>query len=69
MIQHPDVVKRFQAEVKKYNANFGDFEQVKKYKLMADEWLPTNGFLSPTMKIKRNVIEKHYAELIEKLFE
>lgn len=69
MIKNPEVANRIKTEVKKYNAFFGDYEQVKKYQLVADEWLPTNGFLSPTLKIKRNVIEKFYAEQIEKLFE
>lgn len=69
MISHPEVVKRIQAEVKKYNADFGDYEQVKKYKLVPDTWTMESGFLSPTLKIKRKVIEGFYAEQIEKLFE
>lgn len=68
MIEHPVVVKRYQEEVKKYNHFFGDFEQVKRYQLVADEWTQPGGFLSPTLKIKRNVIEAHYSERIEKLF-
>ena len=68
IIENPMVVKRFREEVKKYNAHFGDYEQVKKYQLVADEWTQPAGFLSPTLKIKRNVIEAHYAEQIEKLF-
>lgn len=69
MIKHPEILKRIQTEVKKYNANFGDYEQIKKYQLVADEWSMNNGFLSPTMKIKRKVIENFYAKQIEKLFE
>ena len=68
MIQDPIVQKRFADEVKKYNQFFGDFEQVKRYQLVADEWTQPGGFLSPTLKIKRNVIEAHYADRIEKLF-
>ncbi|MCE5330789.1 MAG: long-chain fatty acid--CoA ligase [Bacteroidales bacterium] len=69
MIQHPVVVKRYQDEVKKYNQHFGDFEQVKRYQLVPDEWTQQIGFLSPTLKIKRNVIEAHYADRAEKLFQ
>ncbi len=69
MIQHPVVVKRYQDEVKKYNQYFGDFEQVKRYQLVPDEWTQLIGFLSPTLKIKRNVIEAHYADRVEKLFQ
>lgn len=68
MIANPVVLKRFQDEVKKYNAFFGDYEQVKRWQLVPEEWTQPGGFLSPTLKIKRNVIEEHYAERIEKLF-
>lgn len=68
MIANPVVLKRYQEEVKKYNAFFGDFEQVKRWQLVPEEWTQPGGFLSPTLKIKRNVIEDFYAERIEKLF-
>ena len=68
MIQHPAIKKRIDAEVKKYNENFGDYEKIKKYKLIAGEWLVSNGFLSPTLKAKRKVVESNYAEEIEQLF-
>ena len=68
LIQHPVVQKRYAEEVKKYNHNFGDFEQVKRWILVPDEWTQPNGMLSPTLKIKRNVIEERYKEQIEKLF-
>lgn len=68
MIQNPNVLKRFEEEIKKYNAFFGDFEQVKRWQLVTEDWTQTSGFLSPTLKIKRNVLGEFYAEKIEKLF-
>ncbi len=68
IIENPLVVKRLHDEVKHQNQHFGDTEKVKKYQLVAEEWTQQNGFLSPTLKIKRNVIEEFYAEQIEKLF-
>ncbi|NCB83676.1 MAG: long-chain fatty acid--CoA ligase [Bacteroidia bacterium] len=69
MLKHPEVTKRIMSEIKKYNALFGDYEQVKKYQLVADAWTMDNGFLSPTLKIKRKVIQNFYEKQIEKLFE
>lgn len=68
ILEHPLVVKRFQEEVKHYNHFFGDYEQIKRYQLVPDEWTQQLGFLSPTLKIKRNVIEAHYADRIDKIF-
>jgi long-chain acyl-CoA synthetase len=69
MIKHPEIVKRIQTEIKKYNAFFGSYEQIKKYQLVTDEWTMNNGFLSPTMKVKRKVLENFYSKKIEQLFE
>ena len=69
MIEHPLVVKRIQEEVKKYNQYFGDFEQIKRYLLVPEEWTTALDFLSPTLKIKRDVIENFYADKIEKIFQ
>jgi len=68
IIKNPTVLKRYTEEVKKYNQFFGDFEKVKRWQLVAEEWSQPGGQLSPTMKIKRNVITEQYAERIEKLF-
>jgi long-chain acyl-CoA synthetase len=69
IIENEIVIKRFYEEIKQYNQYFGDFEKVKKYQLVAEEWTQQNDFLSPTLKIKRNVIEAFYADKIEKLFQ
>lgn len=69
IIENAVVLKRFAEEVKKYNHYFGDYEQIKKWQLVAEEWSQPGGQLSPTLKIKRNVIEAEYAERIAKLFE
>ncbi|HNX88116.1 MAG TPA: long-chain fatty acid--CoA ligase [Paludibacteraceae bacterium] len=69
MIKHPDVIKRFQKEIKHYNHFFGDYEQIKRYQFVSEEWSQASGFLSPTLKIKRNVIENFYADKIAKLFD
>ncbi len=69
MINDQNVQMRYAEEVKKYNQFFGDFEQVKRYQLVHEEWSTENDFLSPTLKIKRNVIEQFYADRIEKMFQ
>ena len=68
LIAHPQVMKRIQDEIKHYNHFFGDYEQIRRYQLVKEEWTQPNGFLSPTLKIKRQVIEAFYADKIEELF-
>jgi long-chain acyl-CoA synthetase len=67
MIKNKEIIARYHKEVKKLNTNFGDWEHIKRFELIADEWTQNN-VLTPTLKVKRNVVEKMYAETIEKLF-
>jgi long-chain acyl-CoA synthetase len=68
LISNTEVQTIFNKEVKKYNPQFAHHEQIKSYELIADEWSMANGLLTPTLKVKRNVIEELYKEQIAKLF-
>lgn len=68
VIKQPEVLARIQKEVKKYNEFFADYEQVKRYALVADDWNPQNGLLSPTLKVKRKAVQAKYEEQLEKLW-
>ena len=67
-VENKEILKRFTREVEKYNAFFGDTEKIKKFALIADEWSQQTGVLTPTLKVKRNVVQERYKEKIEKLF-
>jgi len=68
-VKNFDIKKQFENVVKEYNAFFGDTEKVKRFKLIADEWSQDNGILTPTLKVKRRVIQEKYGREIEGLFE
>jgi len=68
-VKNPDIKKQFESVMKEYNAFFGDTEKIKRFKLIADEWSQDNGILTPTLKVKRRVIQEKYSREIEKLFE
>ena len=68
MIKNAEVVKRYGKEVKKLNHDLGDVEKIKNFALIADEWSVSTGILTPTLKVKRNVVMRRYADIIETLF-
>lgn len=68
IIKNQEVLQRFQKEVKHYNQHFGDWQHIKRFELIADEWSQATGILTPTLKVKRNLIEERYAQQIERLF-
>jgi long-chain acyl-CoA synthetase len=69
LIQLPEVKDLIQKQVDKYNPEFGHTEQVKKFALLPQEWTIDRGELTPTLKIKRKIIEQRYAKEIEELYE
>jgi len=68
LIKNPEIQNIFNREIKKYNPQFAHHEQVKSFELIADEWSMANGLLTPTLKVKRNMIAELYKEQIAKLF-
>ena len=64
-----DIKAIISSEVKKYNAFFGDTEQIKKFEIVNDKWSIENGILTPTLKVKRKVVEQRYKDLIDSMFE
>lgn len=68
IVSSAEVQKRIQKEVDYYNNRFGKWEQVKRFELTSDEWSIDSGHLTPTMKMKRIVILKIYASLVQKIY-
>ena len=62
------IIDRIQKEVDKYNKNFGKWEQIKKFELTSEIWNIEEGHLTPTMKMKRNIIREKYNHLYEKIY-
>lgn len=68
LIQIPEVVARYQKEVKEINKNLAFHEQIKRSRLVYKEWTPGTGELSPTLKLKRKFIYKKYEHIIKEIF-
>ena len=58
----------FGAEIKRINESLADSEKILRFRLVADEWTPLSGELSASMKLKRNVIDDKYRDLIDRIY-
>jgi long-chain acyl-CoA synthetase len=68
VVKLPRIRKRIQAEIDKYNKQLGDTEKIKTWELLDHEWTLETGEITPTLKLKRNVICKRYETTIRALF-
>lgn len=66
--QHPTAIKLVQSDVAKLTAGLADYERIRKVALLPDELTIDNGELTPTLKVKRRVIDEKFGALIEELY-
>lgn len=68
LITKKDVISRLGKEVTEINKMVGSHEQIKRIRLVAEEWSQITGELSPTLKLKRNLLHKKYGDLIQEIY-
>ena len=54
--------------IREANSGLANFETIKRFRLIADEWSQDSGELTPSMKLKRRVINEKYAAEIAELY-
>jgi len=64
----PEIVALIQAEVDRVNQQFARVEQVKKFFLLDRQLTAEDEELTPTMKLKRKLVQQKYAEAIEAMY-
>ena len=65
----PEIRAMAQAAVDKANERLSRPEQVKAWELLPDEWTAESEELTPTLKLKRRVVNTKYADVVAKLYE
>jgi long-chain acyl-CoA synthetase len=68
LISHPEVQKLFEREIAEQMKDYARVEQIRKFTLLDKEWSQATGELTPTMKVKRKVINQKYAKEIESMY-
>ncbi|MGA7767566.1 MAG: long-chain fatty acid--CoA ligase [Candidatus Sulfotelmatobacter sp.] len=68
LIAHPKVQALYEGVVEGINGSLARFEKLKRVLVVADEFTADNGALTPTMKLRRRVIEDRYRRQIDELY-
>jgi long-chain acyl-CoA synthetase len=69
LVRIPDIQARYSDIVSGLNEGLAQFEKLKKFCVIADELSPVNGTLTASLKLRRRVIEQHYRNQIESMYE
>ncbi|HLH15196.1 MAG TPA: AMP-dependent synthetase/ligase, partial [Solirubrobacteraceae bacterium] len=68
LAQEQAVRELIQQEIDRVNAKYAQVEQVKKFLILDHDLSQATGELTPTLKVKRNVVNERYAELFDALY-
>ena len=68
LISKKEIFDRIEKEITHYNEQFGHWEQLKKFKLLSEEFSIENNELTPTLKLKRKVILEKNKHLIAEIY-
>ncbi|MFL6336195.1 MAG: AMP-dependent synthetase/ligase [Pyrinomonadaceae bacterium] len=67
--RHPRIIDLFQRQVDSLTAVLSRFERVKRVALLEKELTIDGGELTPTLKVKRRVIDEKYRDVIDRIYE
>jgi long-chain acyl-CoA synthetase len=68
LVATPAVLALYESIVAGVNKDLAQFEKIKKFIIVPDEFSMANGALTPTMKLKRRFIEQRYSKELEQLY-
>jgi long-chain acyl-CoA synthetase len=68
LIAKQEVIARYQKEINIINKQLGEFEQIKRFRLVEEQWSSQTGELSPTLKLRRKILYDRYIPILEEIF-
>jgi long-chain acyl-CoA synthetase len=69
LCNHEEIEKEFSEIIEKVNHGFSPYEQIKKFAVVAHNIGEDPELVTPTLKIKRGMVEKKFADIIEKMYQ
>lgn len=69
MCRHPRIIDLIQRQIDALTPNLAKYERIKKVALLENEFTQEGGELTPTLKVKRRVIDQKYRDVIEHLYQ
>ncbi|GAA2674903.1 AMP-dependent synthetase/ligase [Actinoplanes palleronii] len=68
LAEHPALIAEIATAVEAANGRLSRPEQVKRFRVLPAGWTPESGELTPTLKLRRRIVQERYAEAISALY-
>ena len=68
LLQTQEIQRLIRGEINQYSSDLADFERVRRFTLMAEEFSEKSGEMTPTLKLKRSVVMENHKAAIEQMY-
>ncbi|MBD3851016.1 MAG: hypothetical protein IFK93_06945 [Acidobacteria bacterium] len=68
LLQQPEISTLFQEVVDGINAELARYERIREFRLLPESLTVESGFLTPTLKVKRPMVNERFADLIDSIY-
>jgi long-chain acyl-CoA synthetase len=68
LVKQPAAVKIVQSDVAQLTSSLVDYERIRRVALLPNEFTIDSGELTPTLKVKRRVIDERFGDVVEELY-
>ena len=68
LIQLPEVLQFFRERIDAQSGELANYERIKEFRLLPDDFTLAGGEITPTLKVKRNSIAAKYQDLVEEMY-
>ena len=68
-VDHAGVLTHIQSVVDEVNGGLASYESLKKFRVLPRDFTVEDGEMTPTLKVKRRVVQKSYEALIDSMYD
>ena len=68
LLQTQEIQRLIRGEINQYSSDLADFERVRRFTLMAEEFSEKSGEMTPTLKLKRSVVMENHKAAIDQMY-
>ncbi|MFN4110888.1 MAG: long-chain fatty acid--CoA ligase, partial [Ignavibacteria bacterium] len=69
LAHHPEIYKLIEKDIQTLQKNLANYERIRKFVILDKPFTIEGGELTPTLKVRRKVIEERYANLIKEMYD
>ncbi len=68
LLEKSHIRELYEAKLKQLQTSLANFEQIKKFKLLPQDFSMQLGELTPTLKIRRKIVIQHFSSMIDEMY-